>query len=447
MVGSVELIPIAEGTRITVKENEKVIVGRGSSLGCNEKKISRHHAELLLKDDGTLWITPTHANPVFFRPLNGKTIQLQKDIQRELKDGDQIGLLPSTFFFRVSFSTDVNNNNDRNDSDSDSLYECKKEEEEVDDDNDVKPAPIRSKSPDDWSPTHGYRRSISNQDVSVFDFDDDLIIQPTSTPPKRTPLEKKTTSDVEPKPRIVTPPPKRTPLEKKTTTDVEPKSRIITPSPTKAISRPTVPRPTISRPSVESEDEPEPMNTNDKIRKLPKWMVAPTPSPVVKQTTTTPKSSYSRSSSYTAPTSAKRHLSFEGESNDDLNESSNISDIRSPIETKSPGKVLSKIPAERSFDSDSGDGFDSVTPKTPPPPKKMKPGGKRRPICQFGATCYRKNPTHRAEHSHPGDDDYDESKKFNDMDDMDDNDADKPDCPFGKSCYRQNPQHKRDFKH
>jgi hypothetical protein len=29
----VELIPISEGNRITIKENEKLIVGRGSSLG------------------------------------------------------------------------------------------------------------------------------------------------------------------------------------------------------------------------------------------------------------------------------------------------------------------------------------------------------------------------------------------------------------------------------
>ena len=44
-----------------------------------------------------------------------------------------------------------------------------------------------------------------------------------------------------------------------------------------------------------------------KSRKLPKWMAGTTPSPVVKHTTTTPKSSYSRTSSHTAPTSAKRH--------------------------------------------------------------------------------------------------------------------------------------------
>lgn len=33
MVGKVELIPLSEGNRITVKENDKVIIGRGSSLG------------------------------------------------------------------------------------------------------------------------------------------------------------------------------------------------------------------------------------------------------------------------------------------------------------------------------------------------------------------------------------------------------------------------------
>ncbi|UJR37518.1 hypothetical protein I4U23_030220 [Adineta vaga] len=329
MVGKVELIPNNEGNRITVKKNEKVIVGRGSSLGCNEKKISRHHAELLLKDDNTLWIKPTHTNPVFYRSSNGKTTQLPKDIERELKDGDQIGLLPSNFYFRVSFSIDFNNNND---SDSDSLYEWKKE--------DIKSSPIDAKSPDDWSPIHGYRRSTSNQDTSVFDFDDDLNTQPTTrTPCRRVSLEKKISLDVEPKPKPNTP----------TTSS----------SPTIKIKRGM----SSSRPSVESQDEfeHESDSNSSKARKLPKWMIAPTPSPVAKPTTATPKSSYSRNSSYTAPTSAKRHLSFEGESNDDLNESSNLSDARSPSESKVLGKVLSKIPSTKSFDSDSGDGFDSVT--------------------------------------------------------------------------------------
>lgn len=33
MCSKVELIPISEGNRITVKVNEKVIIGRGSSVG------------------------------------------------------------------------------------------------------------------------------------------------------------------------------------------------------------------------------------------------------------------------------------------------------------------------------------------------------------------------------------------------------------------------------
>jgi hypothetical protein len=61
-----------------------------------------------LKKDETLWVKPTHTNPVFYRPAGGKRIQLTKDIEQELKDGDQIGLLPTSFFFRVSFSTDTN---------------------------------------------------------------------------------------------------------------------------------------------------------------------------------------------------------------------------------------------------------------------------------------------------------------------------------------------------
>ena len=132
--------------------------------------------------------------------MNGKTVQLAKDIERELKDGDQIGLLPSTFFFRVSFSTDVNNNKDNHDSDSDadSVYGCKKEEPS---------SPVRAASPDQWSPTPGYRRSTSTQDTSVFDFDDDIQIESTSTPApaKRISFEKKTSADVEPKPPIPKP--------------------------------------------------------------------------------------------------------------------------------------------------------------------------------------------------------------------------------------------------
>jgi hypothetical protein len=162
-----------------------------------------------LKDDNTLWITPTHVNPVFFRPPDGKIIQLAKDIERELKDGDHIGLLPSSFFFRVSFSIDVNNNNENNDSDADSLYGWKKEE---------KYSPLRVPSPDPWSPTAGYRRSTSNQDISVFDFDDDIVIEPMPPSSRRVSFERRSVTDAESN-QVSS---KNPSLEKKTMVDLEP---------------------------------------------------------------------------------------------------------------------------------------------------------------------------------------------------------------------------------
>jgi aprataxin and PNK-like factor len=79
----------------------------------------------------------------------------------------------------------------------------------------------------------------------------------------------------------------------------------------------------------------------------------------------------------------------------------------------------------------------------PPSLNLVKSNDKPRPVCSYGASCYRKNLAHRTEQSHPGDSDYEDEKNTT----KDDNDADKPQCPYGKTCYRQNPQHKLDYKH
>ncbi|CAG9821001.1 unnamed protein product [Phaedon cochleariae] len=60
----------------------------------------------------------------------------------------------------------------------------------------------------------------------------------------------------------------------------------------------------------------------------------------------------------------------------------------------------------------------------------------RRDRCWYGQNCYRKNPAHRLNISHPGDQDYD----------SDPNDV-RAICPYGRACYRVNPQHRKEFKH
>jgi len=64
-----------------------------------------------------------------------------------------------------------------------------------------------------------------------------------------------------------------------------------------------------------------------------------------------------------------------------------------------------------------------------------------RPSCSFGSSCYRKNPAHKLEEAHPGDDDYkDTSEEVSE-------DQEKPECEFGTKCYRKNPAHRKEYSH
>lgn len=62
--------------------------------------------------------------------------------------------------------------------------------------------------------------------------------------------------------------------------------------------------------------------------------------------------------------------------------------------------------------------------------------------CMYGAGCYRRNPIHFQQFSHPNDDDYYETDSV-----AQDDDDNRPECPYGTACYRKNPQHKLEYKH
>ncbi|NWS46905.1 APLF factor, partial [Probosciger aterrimus] len=55
----------------------------------------------------------------------------------------------------------------------------------------------------------------------------------------------------------------------------------------------------------------------------------------------------------------------------------------------------------------------------------------KRTPCMYGSGCYRKNPIHFQQFSHPNDDDYYETESIA----QDDNDN-RPECPYGTACYR-----------
>ncbi|KAM8809291.1 APLF factor, partial [Eudromia elegans] len=66
----------------------------------------------------------------------------------------------------------------------------------------------------------------------------------------------------------------------------------------------------------------------------------------------------------------------------------------------------------------------------------------KRTPCMYGTDCYRKNPVHFEQFSHPNDDDYQEIDVITQR-----NSDDRPECPYGTTCYRKNPQHKLEYKH
>ncbi|NXC39405.1 APLF factor, partial [Penelope pileata] len=67
---------------------------------------------------------------------------------------------------------------------------------------------------------------------------------------------------------------------------------------------------------------------------------------------------------------------------------------------------------------------------------------RKRTPCMYGTGCYRKNPVHFQQFSHPDDDDYYETDNV-----TQDNNDNRPECPYGTACYRKNPQHKLEYKH
>ncbi|NWR87708.1 APLF factor, partial [Furnarius figulus] len=66
----------------------------------------------------------------------------------------------------------------------------------------------------------------------------------------------------------------------------------------------------------------------------------------------------------------------------------------------------------------------------------------KRTPCMYGSACYRKNPVHFQQFSHPNDDDYHDMGMV-----TQDDDDNRPECPYGTACYRKNPQHKLEYKH
>ncbi|CAF3467365.1 unnamed protein product [Rotaria sp. Silwood1] len=101
----IELIPLNKGNHIILDNTSITTIGRIPNIGCLDNKISRNHAQLFIKSDGTLWIKPIHHNPTFYKTKTNQIVSLTKNKEYQLHHDDQFGLLPNEYFYRVSIKS------------------------------------------------------------------------------------------------------------------------------------------------------------------------------------------------------------------------------------------------------------------------------------------------------------------------------------------------------
>ena len=80
-------------------------------------------------------------------------------------------------------------------------------------------------------------------------------------------------------------------------------------------------------------------------------------------------------------------------------QTANEPEVESQTQNESPEYLSDENKVDRDVDRESEDEEDEPTCSGPSLIPKRKP-------CEYGAKCYRKNPAHKKEMSHPGDSDY-----------------------------------------
>lgn len=436
----------------------KTTIGRGPFLGVSDKRVSRSHAVLELTDE-KLTILPLHINPTFYKATEKeKFVSLKKDETKDLNSGNVISLLPDSLCFEVICEGSLCKNG------------MEKEQAET-----SRKATDNILSAADNPVANDLEMPLSSSKVPTESFLDEFLDnRPSSLTTHQAAWTDLNITDKEPP-------------KDETTNSISSVSKQDTSSP----SKPVV----------------EPAPLLQKTRKLPSWLTQSKndKSPAKKvgnnkqgktsASGTEKKTAASNKGGQTAKKStlpAKRKPKT-AESDEDfiVSDDEEEKHLKKTQKTKNTSKKRTSnsidssdediTPAankkakrkSREIQSDSEDEYEPVRPEKSKPVKpvsgdvssgsdeeEVKPPSKKRvegktsekdksktsklPSCSYGSKCYRKNPAHFKEYSHPSKDDDDEEGGEAAAADSDD---DRPECPYGTSCYRRNPQHKRDFKH
>ncbi|XP_039664333.1 aprataxin and PNK-like factor [Perca fluviatilis] len=391
----------------------ETVLGRGPFLAVSDKRVSRLHG-LLERLDGQLRLKPTHLNPCFVQSsLTDSPRPLQRDSWYPLHDGDLFSLLPGQFLFQVV--------------------------------------------------------AVGGEDRTPRNSQ--LLVCPEP--------------DVEPPPPVGPAPPRN-----------EPAPTPAALSDQEEADHGRLNKADCAQPTEEEDDRRHVPPPVTKRRVLPAWMmmaVGHTHSPSF--SSSSPKVATAAKRSKAPPTSAKgaaakqatppktsspqgAGLSEEEEEEEERpkkrrrkrsDEEQTASQSKTDLPPQQPSP---RLPSEskRSEMSDESDGFPMETDEaegggeTSTADGNTAKNGRRqtkraesmaansgaasgprlRTPCPYGKSCYRKNPVHFQECSHPGDTDYEEDEE---EEEEQETGEDRPECPYGTDCYRKNPLHRKEYKH
>ncbi|CAG9856203.1 unnamed protein product [Phyllotreta striolata] len=317
MISIYNLDDASESQPISSFAKGEHLIGR-NTLNCKDARVSRNHAVITINDDNTASLKSTHANPIFYKPNGGNSIQLIKKESSSvlLKDGDQFGLLPDDYWFKIRLENDDLSSNrslkriHRDDTDGNDLAKKSKitdGEDNIDSDESFDFADLME-DPNNLNETNkndNTSQSADNLDITINQSHNNSNI---ASHPENT--EENTPENI-----------------------------------------------------PETVDEPSTSNNNS---------------------TTKATNVNSEDQIGVATTSLNQATHSDDTKNDDIG-----------------------------------------VPRT-----------SKRVRCWYGETCYRRNPNHKKDFSHPCDSDYEES----------DQSIVAP-CPFGDSCYRTNLNHRKQYKH
>ncbi|XP_067115533.1 aprataxin and PNK-like factor isoform X2 [Osmerus mordax] len=412
------LLPVEDGgSPVHLPEGETVL-GRGPFLGVSDKRVSRHHG-LLENLDGQLRIKPTHFNPCFCQSsLDDSPQPLDRNQWHTLKDGDIFSLLPGKYMYKV-VAVDGDNGTLRN---SQGYHEdCNKSPLFPEPSNEqAHPIMLQGKTSIPRSP----EKVPKTLTVTTAKKEDPFVQGPTLNQTKSVIVEEKEEKP-EPKKRVLpawmmagttTPKSPSTPKDsgkRARGTSISSASRVAAAS---KQSRATEP---ISGEESEHSEVEQP-----------------------RKRTKRKKSDEDEVETIAAPQAHKARLDInkveDGEESDNL-------DMEAEDDGKKKGEGPTPIGSSSTCRVKPSEPENSQRTKRRGSSPESGPGGAKaqpRTHCPYGKECYRKNPLHFQECSHPGDSDYEEDSKEEEEDD-----SDRPECPYGIDCYRKNPLHRKEYKH